>query len=84
MIAAARSATIIAEPVRNLATSRLAPVAQVGRRFTDPGSGEQEYRFDEDSLDALMAGYRHRIRDSFLIPGGREKVFVLAGPPTAC
>ncbi|GAC1437884.1 MAG: hypothetical protein NVSMB51_12850 [Solirubrobacteraceae bacterium] len=79
MVQAAGVAVVIAEPIRNLATSRVGALAAAGRRLTDPGTGEQEDRFTEATLDELMSSYGERLRDSFLIPGGREKVFVLAG-----
>ena len=77
MIAAARDRVIVAEPVRNLASSGLPGVAQLGRKAADPGTGDHAQRFSEESLDRLMAGYGNRILEAFKIPGGREKVFVL-------
>ncbi len=50
----------------------------LGRRAADPGVGGHEQRFTEATLDQLMAGYAERVRSAFLIPGGREKVYVLA------
>lgn len=78
MLAAARQRVIVAEPIRNLSTSRLPWLAALGRRGTDPGSGAgHEQRFDEPALDRLMAAYREATVTAFTIPGGREKVFVL-------
>jgi SAM-dependent methyltransferase len=79
MLAAARDRVIVSEPVRNLASSNLAPIARLGRRAADPGVGGHAQRFSEESLEALMGHYRERILASFPIPGGRERVFVLAG-----
>ena len=79
MLAAARDRVIVSEPVRNIASSRMPLIRLLGRRGTDPGSGGHDQRFTEETLDALMAGYAGRVRNSFLIPGGREKVYVLAG-----
>ena len=78
MLAAARDRVIVAEPVRNLADSQNPLLALVGRRATDPGTGEQAHRFTEASLAALMARYEARIVKSFPIPGEREQVYVLA------
>ncbi|MEA2196537.1 MAG: hypothetical protein QOJ25_588 [Solirubrobacteraceae bacterium] len=78
MLAAARDRVIVSEPVRNLATSALPIVARIGRRAADPGSGEHADRFTEDTLDELMNRYRERAQAAFLIPGGREKVYVLS------
>ena len=78
MLAAARERVIVSEPVRNLATSSLPGVALLGRRAADPGVGSHAERFTEATLDALMGRYRGQTRDAFLIPGGREKVYVLS------
>jgi len=81
MLAAANERVIVSEPVRNLASSDLAPLARLGRRAADPGVGAHAERFTEESLEALMARYRERILKSFPIPGGRERVYVLAAAP---
>ncbi len=78
MLAAAAERVVVAEPIRNLSTSRLPGVGVLGRRAADPGVGGHEQRFTEATLDQLMAGYAERVRSAFLIPGGREKVYVLA------
>ena len=79
MLSAARDRVIVSEPVRNLASSKMPLVGRLGRRGTDPGGGGHDQRFTVQTLDRLMAHYDDRIRNSFLIPGGREKVYVLAG-----
>jgi SAM-dependent methyltransferase len=79
MLAAASHQVIIAEPVRNLADSRLPFLAALARRLTNPGSGVPVRRFTETTLDAFFAPYARGVQSSFLIPGGREKVYVLAG-----
>jgi SAM-dependent methyltransferase len=78
MLAAARERVIISEPVRNLASSSLPLVGRLGRRAADPGVGGHAQRFNEESLEALMARYHERTLRSFPIPGGREAVYVLA------
>jgi hypothetical protein len=79
MVTAARERVIIAEPVRNLASSRLPLVALIGRRAADPGAGgdSHAHRFTERTLDRLMARYGRLTEEAFTIPGGREKVYVL-------
>jgi SAM-dependent methyltransferase len=72
MLAAARRQVIIAEPIRNLTS--IPALRWLSSRLTDPGSGAQARRFTEATLDALLADYRPL---SLLIPGGREKVYVL-------
>jgi SAM-dependent methyltransferase len=79
MVTAARDRVVISEPIRNLASSGIPLVGALGRRAADPGLGDAEHRFSEASLDRLMERYRERVVSSFLIPGGREKVYVLAG-----
>ena len=78
MLSAARDRVIVSEPVRNLATSSLPGVGLLGRRAADPGVGGHADRFTEATLDALMERYRDRVVKAFLIPGGREKVYVLS------
>jgi SAM-dependent methyltransferase len=76
--AAARDKVIISEPVRNLTSSRVQVLAALGRRATRIGSAGTE-RFDEPMLDSLMQDYAPAVRERVLIPGGREKVYVLTG-----
>jgi SAM-dependent methyltransferase len=78
MLAAARDRVIIAEPVRNLASSKLPIVGALGRRAANPGVGDHADRFTEATLQQLMDGYGERIVRTFAIPGGRERVYVLA------
>ena len=77
---AARRRLIVAEPIRNLATGRNPLLASLARRQTDPGTGATPLRFDEATLDRLLGATSTR---SFLIPGGREKVYVLDVGPGA-
>jgi len=76
MLAAARKGVIIAEPVRNLSSSRSALVRRVAIAASGGPGGEQPQRFTEQMLDDLFA--RYRVDKAFLIPGGREKVYFLA------
>jgi len=77
MLEAARERVIIAEPIQNLTSSRNPLVALAGRFLTNPGSGDQPHRFTESRLDQLLASFGPRLVQSFLIPGGREKIYVL-------
>ena len=77
LLDAARKRLIIAEPITNLATSRVWLLSKLGRRFTDSGHGKEALRFTEESLDEFFKPYGPRVTDRFLIPGGREKVYVL-------
>ncbi|MGW0251285.1 class I SAM-dependent methyltransferase [Nocardia goodfellowii] len=78
MLAAARVEVVIAEPIRNLATSENRLLATIGQRFTNAGTGAQAHRFTEDTLDAFFARYASRIVRSEVIAGGREKLYVLS------
>lgn len=80
MLAAADQRVIISEPIRNLASSENPVIGRLGRRAADPGVGGAERRFTEETLDALMNRYRELVQAARLIPGGREKLFVLRAP----
>jgi SAM-dependent methyltransferase len=77
MLAAAHQRVIVSEPIRNLASSETPVIGLLGRRAADPGVGGHEQRFNETTLDELIERYGPRVRAAFLIPGGREKVYVL-------
>jgi SAM-dependent methyltransferase len=79
MRAAARRSVIVAEPVRNLASSRLRPLARLGAGGAATAQGAQPQRFDAESLRALMAGFGDAVVFSAPAPGGREHVYVLRG-----
>jgi SAM-dependent methyltransferase len=84
MRAAARGSVIIAEPVRNLASSRLGLVARLGAGAAATADGAQAERFDAASLRALMrGGFGDAITSHSMVPGGREHVYVLSGTATA-
>jgi SAM-dependent methyltransferase len=78
LVKAAKRAVIIAEPIRNLATSRSVWLSWCGRHLTNAGQGPQTERFTSTTLDQLLLS-RADCLHSFLIPGGREKIFVLGG-----
>lgn len=77
MLQAARKRVIIAEPIRNLATSNSKILSWLGRLSTNPGSGEQHLRFDEPSLADFFSAYSANVVQSIPIAGGREKLYVL-------
>jgi len=78
MLQAARKRVIIAEPIRNLATSDSQLLSLLGRLFTNPGVGEHNLRFTEASLADFFSGYASHVVESFSIAGGREHVYVLS------
>jgi SAM-dependent methyltransferase len=77
MLRAARKNVIVAEPVRNLSDSRIPLLSLLARAQTDAGAGSPAGRFTETSLHAFFEKYARQISRSFLIPGGREKLYVL-------
>jgi hypothetical protein len=79
MLQAARKRVIIAEPIRNLASSNSRVLAWLGRVFTDAGSGAQPLRFTEASLAELFSAYAARVTECLSAAGGREKIYVLNG-----
>jgi SAM-dependent methyltransferase len=79
MLAAARERVVISEPVRNLAQSRVAIVARLASVGAATAGGAQAQRFDEASLEALMKRFGDAVVASQPAPGGRERVYVLAG-----
>lgn len=80
---AARRSVVISEPIRNLSSSKSTILRRLGAAFTDPGTGRQPQRFDESMLDELFHKYSSSLVRSFVICGGREKVYVLKGLSSA-
>jgi SAM-dependent methyltransferase len=76
MLAAARRQLILAEPIHNVA-KQPGPLGAVAARLTDPGTGPQPDRYDEASLDRVLEPFASLVRERTLLPGGREKVYVL-------
>jgi hypothetical protein len=76
MLAAADKEVIVAEPIRNLSLSRVPAIAYLSGKLTDPGAGPERSRFVEMTLDELAQRYGNLISQSFLLPGGREKIYV--------
>jgi RNA recognition motif-containing protein len=68
---------IIAEPIRNLASSESRFLSLLGRRFTNPGCGEHSLRYTEASLAEFFSRYGPRVIESFSIAGGREHLYLL-------
>jgi hypothetical protein len=82
MRSAAGEYVIVVEPVRNLTTDHPRLRTLLGR-FTDAGTGAQAQRFDEPALDALFSSsFSGAVERSLLLPGGREKAFVVRASPT--
>jgi SAM-dependent methyltransferase len=75
MLAAATKATIIAEPVHNLASSRIPLVRRIASSLTNPGSGMQRSRFTEEMLENLVNELSTTFHIS-RISAGRERLYV--------
>ena len=82
---AARFSVIVAEPVRNLASSPLGLVARLAAGAAATQQGAHAQRFDAASLQALMQRFGDAVVAHEPIPGGREHLYVLSGtaPMTA-
>ena len=78
MLSAARKQVIIAEPIRNLSSSDSRLLSLAGKLFTNPGVGDHSQRFNEATLDHFFSRYRSLVQQSFLVAGGREKLFILS------
>lgn len=79
MRAAAIRSVVVAEPVRNLASSRVGLVARLGAGAAATAQGTQAQRFDAASLRELMARFGDAVQSCAPVPGGREHVYVLSG-----
>lgn len=79
LMTAAEKQVLLAEPIRNMASSGMPVLALLARKLSNPGTGEQPHRFDEARLDELMEPFRNRgqLLHAALIAGGREKLYVL-------
>jgi len=85
MLAAADKELIIAEAIRNLSSSTIPGVSNLAKRLAGSAEGTDSVRFSEETLDQLFADYAPELKQSFKIPGGRDKVYVLrkTGVPVA-
>ena len=85
MLAAADKEVIIAEAIRNLSSSTIPGVSNLAKRLAGSAEGTDSVRFSEETLDQLFADYAPELKQSFKIPGGRDKVYVLrkTGVPVA-
>jgi len=76
MLEAADKEVIIAEPIKNLSSSKIPMIARLSRKLTELRGGSSAGRFVEKTLDELAGRYGSLLRHSFLAPGGREKIYV--------
>jgi trans-aconitate methyltransferase len=77
MLHAARKQVIVAEPIRNLATSQIPILSTIAGRLSGPVVEASAQRFTEEGLDRFFRSYSTKVIQSFTIAGGREKVYVL-------
>jgi SAM-dependent methyltransferase len=81
MMSAAAQGVIVAEPIRNLSTS----AGTLGRRFArfaNPGDGAPVDRYTEESLALLLEPFSRRLQRTFLLPGGRERAYLISTSDT--
>lgn len=83
LLTAARSKVIVAEPIRNLSTSKNPIVALLAKKFSDPGFHDNGNpycgkRFDMGSLTELFTSF-DTFQFCIKIPGERELVGIFAG-----
>ena len=71
MLAAAGRGVIVAEPIRNLATSRSAPVRWIGRRAVGTIAGPHPQRFTADTLERAVERTGARVVRRLTTPGRR-------------
>jgi SAM-dependent methyltransferase len=79
MRAAALDRVIVAEPVRNLAQSRLPFVSRLAAGGAATAEGAQAQRFNAASLRVFMERFGSAVVQVEVAPGGREHVYVLTG-----
>jgi hypothetical protein len=72
--AAARRQLVIAEPVRNLAQSRVAPVRWLGRALTQTPDRVHTFRYTEALLLDLYRRCKVPVSRLDRTPGGREVI----------
>jgi SAM-dependent methyltransferase len=79
LMTAAEKRVLLAEPIRNVASSSVPVLSTLARKLSNPGTGDQPHRFDEARLDALLEPFKRRgqLLHARLIAGGREKLYVL-------
>jgi hypothetical protein len=77
MVAAARQLVIVSEPVRSVIHGGNVWMAALAGYLTDPGNGNSRLRFTDEKLRASIMAHTGHMESSFLIPGGRERVYVL-------
>src|SRR5262249_34239956 len=78
LVAAARKAVIISEPVENLSANGTALGRRLGRWLSNPGVGKHDRRFDSESFSAFAQRYgaEQVIRE----PGRRNAIAVFRAP----
>lgn len=76
MVAASRSGLIIAEPIRNVSSSKLRSLSWLANTITNPGPGAPPQRFNEATLTELFSQLGLVESKTFLIGGGRERVYI--------
>ena len=78
MLDSARYKVIISEPVINLVNSKNKIISTIAKYITNPGIGNNNFRFTKESLNKdLQRYFKQYIEDIYFIAGGRDMVVVL-------
>ena len=75
LLVASSKCVLIAEPVVNMADSKVLVVSFLAKYFSRTDGGEHPNRFNEKTLSECFSTYRE-FSESLLIPGGREMIGV--------
>lgn len=78
MIKASKKLVIIAEPIKNLSTSKWNWIARISQLFSNARHSDKAFRFNEESLRQLFIDFEELQSISF-ITGGREMIGVFKG-----
>lgn len=73
----AKKAVIISEPIRNVSSSKSKWLGVLGKILSNPGDGTGTFRFNEESLARTIESSGLKKISESLMPGGREKIYVL-------
>jgi len=78
MLSATAKNVVIVEPIKNLLNSKYRIISRLTSLLTNEGSGKNNFRFTEESLDKLMkTHFKINIVNIKKTKNGKEKIFIL-------
>jgi SAM-dependent methyltransferase len=78
MLSATAKNVVIVEPIKNLLNSKYRIISWLASLLTNEGSGKNNFRFTEESLDKLMkTHFKINIVNVKKTKNGKEKIFIL-------